>query len=156
SSAALLDNFDAYGVPDAVRTLVGQIADPMLQESVRDFAANRKFRRDIYVRGNNDQLSPAEWRLELSRLSFALAIPRARLTLKFLGPVSDITLNPQFHGVVADVLARGIASFDGLLALPIFQGRVDLLLDCLALLIHSGQVVPAFVDDKQDVQPAQR
>lgn len=156
SSAALLDNFDAYGVPDAVRPLVAQIADLMLRESVRDFAANRKFRRDVYVRGKSDELPPDQWRRALSRLSFALAIPRGRVTPKFLGPVSDITLKPEFHGTVADMLAQGMASFDRLLALPIFQGRVDLLLDCLALLIYSGQVVPTFVDDKQDVQPAQR
>jgi SAM-dependent methyltransferase len=155
ASAALLDNFDAYGVPDTLRTLVAEIEDPMLRETVRDFAANRKFRRDIYARGFHDP-SPAEWRRALTELSFALVVPRARLTMKFLGPVGDISLNPQFHAVVADVLAQGMASFDRLLALPAFQGRADLLVDCLALLIYSGQVVPSFRNDRPDVQPAQR
>jgi SAM-dependent methyltransferase len=155
SSAALLDNFDAYGVPDGVRPLVAEITDPMLRETVRDFAANRKFRRDVFARGT-DELSPGEWRQALSELSFALVVPRARVTMKFLGPVGDIDLNPQFHAVVADVLAQGNARFDRLLALPVFQGRADLLVDCLALLIYSGQVVPTFVDDKPNVEPAQR
>jgi SAM-dependent methyltransferase len=155
SSAALLDNFDAYGVPDTARPAVADIADPMLRETVRDFAANRKFRRDLYARGS-EELSPEEWRRVLSGISFALAIPRARLMFKFLGPVGDITLRPEFHGAVADALAKGIAGFDRLLALPMFQARADLLVDCLALLIYSGQVVPTFAPDEPGVQPAQR
>jgi SAM-dependent methyltransferase len=155
SSAALLDNFDAYGVPDTARPAVADIADPMLRETVRDFAANRKFRRDLYARGS-EELSPEEWRRALSGVSFALAIPRARLMFKFLGPVGDITLRPEFHGAVADVLAQGIASFDRLLALPMFQARADLLVDCLALLIYSGQIVPLLPQSIRDVAPAQR
>ena len=50
ASAALLDNFDTYAAPETVRPLIAQIDDPILRETVRDFAANRKFRRDIYAR----------------------------------------------------------------------------------------------------------
>ncbi len=156
ASAALLDNFDDYAAPETVKPLIPQIDDPILRETVRDFAANRKFRRDIYCRGTNE-LSPEQRRRMLSGLSFALAVPRARLTLQFLGPVGDITLKPEFHAAVADVLARGIASFDELMALPAFgQSRVDLLVDCLALLIHSGQVLPLPNNDTPDVEPARR
>jgi len=156
SSAALLDNFDAYGVPDAVRPLIAQISDPVLRETIRDFAANRKFRRDLYVCAQSDELPPDEWGRALSGLSFALAIPRVRLTLNFLGPVNEITLNPQFHGSVADALTQGNESFDRLLALPVFHGRIDLLVDCLALLIFYGQVVPLLQQSARDVAPAQR
>jgi SAM-dependent methyltransferase len=155
SSAALLDNFDVYAVPDTARPAVADIADPMLRETIRDFAANRKFRRDLYARGS-EELSPEAWRSALSGMSFALAIPRARLMLKFLGPVGDITLRPEFHGAVADVLAKGIARFAQLLALPMFQGRAELLVDCLALLIYSGQIVPLLPQATRDVAPAER
>jgi len=156
ASAALLDNFDDYAAPEMVRPLIRQIDDPMLREAVRDFAANRKFRRDIYSRGTKE-LSPEQRRRALSGLNFALAVPRARLTLQFLGPVGDITLKPEFHAAVADVLAQGIATFDELLALAAFgQSGADLLVDCLALLIHSGQVLPLVDNGKSNVQPAQR
>ncbi len=156
ASAALLDNFDDYAAPETVRPLIRQIEDLMLRETVRDFAANRKFRRDIYSRGRSE-LSPEQRRRMLSGLSFALAVPRSRLTLQFLGPVGDITLKPEFHAAVADVLAHKPAGFDELLALPAFgQSRVDLLVDCLALLIHSGQVLPLLNNGTSDVEPAQR
>jgi SAM-dependent methyltransferase len=155
TSAALLDNFDEYAAPDTVRPLVAQISDPLLRETVRDFAANKKFRRDVYSRGTTE-LRPEEWRRMLSELRFALAVPRNRLVLKFLGPVGDITLKPEFHAAVADVLAKEIASFGQLLALPVFEGRPDLLVDCLALLIYSGQILPLLDSDRTDVRPAQQ
>ncbi len=156
SSAALLDNFDTYAAPEAMRPLIAQVDDPIMQEMVRDFAANRKFRHDLYARGTHE-LSDEEVRRFWSGLSFALAVPRARLTLQFLGPVGDITLKPEFHAVVADVLARSNANFDELLALPVFgPGRIELLIECLALLIHSGQVLPIAPDRRPDVRPAQR
>ncbi len=156
ASAALLDNFDDYAVPDTVRPLIPEIGDPMLAEAVRDFAANRKFRRDLFSRGTKELSSEAR-RLMLSGLTFSLAVPRSLLSMKFLGPVGDITLKPEFHVAVADVLARRSATFDELLALPAFgENGTGLLVDCLALLVHSGQVLPHLDRNTIDVQPAQR
>jgi SAM-dependent methyltransferase len=156
ASAALLDNFDEYAVPDTVRPLIPQIGDPMLREAVRDFAANRRFRRDLFARGNAELSAHLERRL-LSELSFALAVPRGRMVSKFLGPVGDITLKHEFHAAVADALAQKIATFDELLALPMFgENGAGLLVDCLALLIHSGQVLALVGRDDVDLQPAQR
>jgi SAM-dependent methyltransferase len=155
ASAALLDNFDVYAAPATVRPIIDQIGDPILRETVRDFAANRKFRRDIFSRGTHE-LAPDERRRMLSALRFTLAVPRRRLTLKFLGPVGDLNLNPEFHEAVADVLAQQIATFDALLALPVFKGQVDHLIDCLALLVYSGQVLPVPNEGNTDVRAAQR
>jgi SAM-dependent methyltransferase len=156
ASAALLDNFDQYAVPQTVLPLVAQVADPILSETVRDFAANRRFRRDLFASGATE-LPTDEHRRLLSRLSFALAVPRDRMVFKFLGPVSELTLKHEFHGVVADLLASKHASFDELLALPTFgDNATALLLDCLALLVHSGQALALVGSDRVDVRPAQR
>src|SRR5262249_50059688 len=72
-------------------------------------------------------------------------------------PVGDLTLKPEFHGAVAGVLARGNARFDELLALPPFGPDGDgLLLDCLALLVHSRQALVLAGHGDVDVRPAQR
>ena len=121
--------------------LFAQIGDPMLRETARDFAANRRFRRDLFVRGSVE-LSPDERRRLLSGLSFAAAVPRNRMVFTIPGPIGELTLRPELHGAVMDVLERKNASFDELLALPAFgAGGAARLLDCLALLVHSGHVL---------------
>jgi SAM-dependent methyltransferase len=153
ASADVLYNFDQYAVPDGVKSLVPQIQDPVLRELVRDFAANRRFRRDLFARTTP---SGQPHRELLPKLSFALAVPPDRVISKFLGPVSELILKPEFHASVIALLAQKIASFDELLALPAFAGSVDLLLDGLALLVHSGQVLPMVTADGVDQAPAQR
>jgi len=155
ASADVLYNFDQYAVPDGVKSLMPQIHDPVLRELVRDFAGNRRFRRDLFVQ-NNAAPSAESHRDPLSGMSFALAVPPDRVMSKFLGPVSELTLKPEFHAAVVDVLAQKIARFDELLALPAFAGSVDLLRDCLVLLVHSGQVLPILAADGIDRAPAQR
>src|SRR5262249_834522 len=143
-------------VPPGVLPLLGQLADPILNQSVRDFAANRRFRRDLFAR-EAMELSADEHRRLLSELSFALAVPRDRRVFKVLGPVPELPLKPEFHGVVADRLAHGSAGFDELLGLPAFGGNASaLLLDCLVLLVSSGQALAFVGGDDVDVRPAQR
>jgi len=155
-SAALLDNFDRYAAPETAVPLIGQIGDPMLREAVRDFAANRRFRRDLFGRGRAE-LAPGEHRRLLSGLRFAPAVPRNRMVLAIPGPVGELTLKPEVHGAVMDVLERKQAGFDELLALPAFRaGGADMLVDCLALLVHSGHVLALAGPHDGDMRPAQR
>jgi len=83
-------------------------------------------------------------------------VPRGRVELKFAGPLAELIGKEDLYRPIVDRLAHQIASFDQLLALPVFgASRIGVLLECLTLLVHSGQVfpVPAPV---ADVQAAQR
>ena len=51
-SATLTENLDQYAVPQDLQTLVAETDDPILKETIRDFAANKRFRRDLYARGS--------------------------------------------------------------------------------------------------------
>src|SRR5439155_23638168 len=63
----------------------------------------------------------------------------------------------EIYRQVADLLDARIAGFDELLGLPPFaDGKVGSLLDCLTLLISSGQVVPIFPAAAIDMEPARR
>jgi hypothetical protein len=56
-----------------------------------------------------------------------------------------------------NLLAQKNASFDEMLALPTFgEDKIGLLLDCLTLLVHSGQVLPVIAIPMADAEPAQR
>ena len=76
ASATLAENLDAYSVPQDLRALVRQIDDPVLRESARDMAGNKRFRRDLFARGA---------RAEQSGRTAATACRRFPLRLSFRG-----------------------------------------------------------------------
>jgi len=154
ASAALLENIDQYAVPQDLQPLVAVTDDPVLRETLRDFACNRRFRRDLFARGGATLTAAEYWRM-LCELSFALAVPRGRVTLKFAGPLFEVMGYDRLHNPIADLLADRNASFEELLALPAFgRDKAGVLLDCLSLLVHSGQVFP--IIGAVDPAPAQR
>jgi SAM-dependent methyltransferase len=156
ASATLLENLDQYAVPEVLRPLVAETHDPVFREVLRDYAGNRRFRRDVYARGVAAPTT-AEHRKMLAGLSFVLTVPRANVTLRFAGPLSELTAKVELHGPILDALAGGPAGFDALLEVfPASGNKVPMLLDCLCLLVSSGQVLPLVVPPAADPAPAQR
>src|SRR5262245_29095753 len=155
ASATLADNLDQYAVPKDLRALVAEVDDPILRESVRDFAGNKRFRRDLFARGTATP-APGEQRRLLSQMSFALAVPRRRATFKFAGPLGELVGRDELYAPIVDLLAQKNATLGELSELPAFApGRLAGLLDCLSLLIHSGQSLP-LAQPPADAAPAQR
>jgi SAM-dependent methyltransferase len=149
-SATIPENLTQYAAPASLQPLIAGTDDPMLRETMLDFAGNRRFRRDLYARGSA-ALMASEHRRILSEMRFALVLPRNRVTFKFAGPLTELTGHDALHGPIADLLAQKNATFDELLALPPFgEAKIGILLDCLALLVHSGQVVPVFAPADPD------
>ncbi|WP_448956400.1 class I SAM-dependent methyltransferase [Labrys neptuniae] len=156
ASATLAENFDQFAVPANLQPLIAHTADPVLRETLRDVAANKNFRRDIFGRGG-EALDGAERRALLARLHFAPTVPRHRQVFKFRGPLNELVGHDDFYGPIADLLAKNFASFDDLLALPLFgETGVDRLVECLALLIQAGQVVTFIPRPARDPEPARR
>jgi hypothetical protein len=155
ASATLSENLDQYAVPNDLQPLIAQTDDPVLKETLRDFGANKHFRRDVFARGNA-ALTTAEHRRILSKLSFTLAVPYSCVVFKFAGPLMELTGRQDLYVPIMNLLAQKNASFDEMLALPTFgEDKIGLLLDCLTLLVHSGQVLPV-IAIPTDVEPAQR
>jgi hypothetical protein len=84
-SATLTENIDQCAVPMETLPLLSQIADPAVRETVRDFAANKQFRRDVYVRGGSPLMYEERYRA-WSQIRFVLAVPRDRVVFSFTGP----------------------------------------------------------------------
>jgi SAM-dependent methyltransferase len=156
-SATLPENLDAYAVPQALAPLVAETDDPVMRETIRDYASNKRFRRDVFARGSAT-ISAAEHRRVMSELRFALAVPRDSLSFKFMMPTGEVTGISAMFEPVADLLAGKIAGFDELLALPCFGNeRFGNLVDCLTLLVASGQAVPIMpAAAGVDLEPARR
>jgi SAM-dependent methyltransferase len=155
ASATMPENLDQYAVPNALLPVLAEVDDPVLRETVRDYACNKRFRRDLFARGSAT-LTEGERRRILSDFSFALAVPRQRVVFKFAGPLSELTGHDDLYAPLVELLAEQNATFDELLGLPAFgEAKIGMLLDCLALLVHSGQVLPV-VGPAPDAAPAQR
>jgi hypothetical protein len=156
ASATLLENLDSYAVPPALLPLMQEIDDPIMRETLRDYAGNRRFRRDLFTRGLATLTAP-EHRRRLSELGFALVVPRKRVAYAFPGPLMQLNVKPEFYDPVCDRLAQKPASFDELAALSVYgEGKIAFLLDCLCLLVSSGQVAPVIAAEGIDYEPAQR
>ena len=156
ASATLPENVDAYAVPETLRPLVADASDAVFRETLKDYAANKRFRRDIFARGATS-LTPSEHRRYLSHFGFVASVPRSRMVFRFAGPLSTLTGRDDLYAPIADRLATGPVAFDELVALPAFgETQLGVLLDCLGLLIHSGQVLPVADTDGFDPEPARR
>ncbi|MEA2951062.1 MAG: hypothetical protein QOJ96_582 [Alphaproteobacteria bacterium] len=155
ASATLPENLDQYAVPAALSELVAQTDDPILKETIRDYASNKRFRRDLFARGSAS-LTSTEHRRLLTELKFALVMPRDQVSLQFGGPLTMLTGVPELYAPLLDLLASKNASFDELMEVFPRSGKPGILLDCLGLLVHSGQVLPIVGGEAADAGPAQR
>lgn len=158
-SATVLENLDSLSAPQAVQGRIAAEQDPIFKETLRDIAANRQFRRDIYVRGGR-ALKPQEMAALLAPMQFAAAQPRDAMTFTFKAPVGELTGDATIYNAIADLLATRPATFAEIAALPVFPaGNSNPALQAVSLLVHSGQILPGFVGEaaaKPDNRPAQR
>jgi SAM-dependent methyltransferase len=141
-SATIAENIDAISVPEPLRSLVAETRDRGWQETIRDYASNKQFRRDLFVRGPQSVAG-----VELGRLigayRFALVVPRQGIDFKFPGPLGEVSGQVDIYAPIVDALAEGARTFVEIARLPALAGRPTAsALQALSLLVHAGQVVP--------------
>lgn len=122
--------------------LVGETDDLIMRETLRDYAGNRRFRRDLFT-GGLATLTGPELSQRISQLGFVLKVPRKEVTYSLPGPLMQLNIKPEFTDPAYDRLAEKPASFDELAALPAYgKDKIGQLLECLCLQVPSGQVAP--------------
>lgn len=138
-SATIPYIFDDLCIPPAMRERLAGIEDPSLIELSRDFATNRGFRRDLFVRGA-DRLSPAAHLDVMRTQRFTLQRPRDEAHLAFPIPLGEVRTDATVGEPILDALADARVSFGDLESLPALAGKpAQELIRCLALLVSSGQ-----------------
>jgi len=156
ASASIAENIDVVAVPPEMREVVAGATDPVWKETLRDFACNKQFRRDIYARGITD-LNNIETLALLNGLKFTLAMPRSAVTLKLSTPLGEVDAKPEIYGAIADLLADRIVAFDEIATTPALQqAGLAGTLQALALMVHAGQVLPIVGEANGDFAAAQR
>ncbi|QCO19907.1 methyltransferase domain-containing protein (plasmid) [Azospirillum brasilense] len=116
-SANIPHNFDELSVRPELRPILAEIADPVMAETVRDFAMNQVFRRDIYIRGL-DRMPAAEAAGALRRLRFTLTVPREKASLAIPVPLGELRHDESLGLPILDALATGTPSLGAIEAMP--------------------------------------
>ncbi|MBK3734743.1 methyltransferase family protein [Azospirillum brasilense] len=141
-SATIPQNFDDLAVRAELRAILAEITDPTLAQTVRDFAVNQVFRRDVFVRGP-ESMPAAETEAALRRLRFTLLVPRESASLAIPVPLGELRHDPSLGLPILDALAAGTPSLGEIAAMP-EMARHDFgtLSRFLALLVSSNQAHP--------------
>ncbi len=155
-SATIAENIDGVCVPAEMQPMVAAATDPIWKETLRDIAANKQFRRDLYARGLAALNNHEAIRL-LQTTKYTLAVPRPAVTMKIPGPLGELDCRPDLYGPLADLLADSIVPFDAIITMPAFASvGIAGALQALALFVNAGHVLPIMTEPEVEVAPAQR
>jgi hypothetical protein len=122
ASAVPAEDVPTLAAPEALQSLVAEAQDETWRQTIFDFASNKAFRRDIFVRGRN-ALDPEQQLNLLSETAFTLLLrpPDAKLT--FQVPVGTLTGDPALYGPMIEALAAGAKTYGELIGLKALKAK---------------------------------
>jgi SAM-dependent methyltransferase len=142
ASANVADDLVNLAAPAALHPVIQAAQDPVWRESLLDYASNKPFRRDIFVRGRNI-LSDVERESMLDALELALLAPPEATTFEIPIPIGQVKGQPAVYQPIVEALADGPRTLGELRKLPQFAGARDgAVMQALTLLIGSRQIHP--------------
>lgn len=122
-----------------------------LRETTHDFILNRRFRRDLFVRGSR-RLRPDDRNERLLHTAFVLAQPASKVSASVVTPYGAVTLDAS---LLAPLL-QALEAAETALPLSELMKRAHLparalaeAVQVLAALVAQGHVWPVFGDDQQ-------
>lgn len=141
-SATISDNLVGLSAPPEIAAMFAG-ADRGMAETIQDFAANRKFRRDLFGR-EPKHLSLQEFQAALADTRFMLAIdPDTATTTLETAAAGEVRALDAIALPVLDRLKQGSASVGELMALPeLATMSLEQLTQTLSLFVESGQLHP--------------
>jgi SAM-dependent methyltransferase len=142
ASTNLSHDLIGLAAPQPLHGLIGAETDPGWRETLVDYANNRRFRSDVFVRGPN-RLTGAERQVMLDPMRFALTQAPGQVKFDFEIPIGKLTGDRTVYGAVLEALADGPGSYGDLARLaPFAKDDQGLLIKVLGLLIAAGGVHP--------------
>lgn len=141
--ARVLDAFDQFNLTAAQAKLLAAQDAGAGSELLRDMMTDRRFRRDVYIRGER-QLTPAQAAEWLERRRYALARPRAACQLKLETAAGAFSFSRPVFDSLLDALAQGPATARELASRPELSAEsLDHVRQALGILVALGHVQPA-------------
>ncbi|MEP3113092.1 methyltransferase regulatory domain-containing protein [Nisaea sp.] len=155
ASAHLLDNVDAVNLSADAQKLLGEIPDPVLRQTVRDYFVNQQFRRDVFIKGARP-LPPLERIRRLQAQAFALMVSTEERPEKVTGSLGEANLQETVYKPIFDALASDGNSPKTIVQLQSLCEGVDFnqIIQALQVLIGAGAVAPT--QDKSSIQSSRK
>lgn len=153
ASATIVENIDRMSLPPTMVSTIEEIQDPGWRETIRDYARNQQFRRDIYIRGAS-RLAPAQQSARLGALQISRMVSRENMKLEFETSLGTIKPDEAVCNPILDALAERPHTIAELSALPGLKGKPPgSTLLAVNLLVHPGYCHP--VEPSQGAQPGE-
>jgi SAM-dependent methyltransferase len=145
-SASLIENRIDLCVPKDLQGIVGNAPDIGMRELLKDYVANKQFRRDVCVKGPQ-QLSQRDQRQRFAELAFADTTTGKELPEKFQLPIGEIALKKETVAALLSAIGGKVCTGSELLAAGARAGlrEPDTMLMIL-LLVNAGTILPARPD----------
>ncbi len=106
ASVQMLDHLDHFNLNPEQQKLLNETPNADHREVLRDFLANRQFRRDLYVKGGLS-LAPLERNDLIANTRFALSVLPAEIPRNLLTALGSFGLNPAAFDPVIAAFERG-------------------------------------------------
>lgn len=142
-SATLIENIDAVAVPPNALKMMQGVTDQRLREMMRDFGANRSFRRDLYRRGT-EQPSSGEQREMLDSIHIVGTGREKEQNIQIPTGIGQLGLRMDIYTPILERLAQGPMSVLELRQTPVLaQQPLSETLQAVAFLMTGGLAHPA-------------
>ncbi len=145
-SSNILLNIDDLLFSPEIRAMLGEIDDPRLGQTVRDYALNQMFRRDVFVRGL-DRLDRQEMVEEMRRQRCTLMVPRGEAGPSVQVPLGELRHAEDLALPILDALASGAPSLGEIETMPALVrhdfGTITRFVALTVAAGHAHPVVPA-------------
>lgn len=155
-SANITENRQVFSVPQEMMAMVNAAPDLPLREQLKDYAINKQFRRDVYVKGPI-RLSPVQFRQKWNRLRFYKITSATEFPEVWRIPAGEARIKPELIQAALKPMDKGSATGAEILeSVVAAKFNEDETLSVIELLIGSGQVVPGRPDHQSVDRTASR
>jgi len=153
-SARIMDFKDSLRFAQPVLQILNEVTDPVMRETVKDFASNQQFRTDIFTR-NRQRLTDHEQRELLLANRFSLVLPRETVAFEATFPIGKKQLLPELYGPIISALEEDDHSLEELFFRPEIAclGAANVL-EALIILCAAEYIRPATEPSAEAIESA--
>lgn len=141
-SATLADNHPALVLDGGAAEAIAALPGARAQQLALDFAVNRRFRRDVFVRDDR-RLDAAGARRQLEVMPIGCLTDPGTLSAAVRVPRGELRLQEQFMAAVRQAMRSGARPLGAIVReLSVGRGDADQILRNLTCLIAAGALMP--------------